>query len=68
MTESSAGRKGFIRLRVYVIREARQELRAGIWRQELRQRPWRNAAYWLPPDALLNLLSYLNPEQLIHSS
>jgi hypothetical protein len=30
---------------------------AGSWRQELMQRPWRNAAYWLTPHRLLSLLS-----------
>ena len=29
-----------------------------IWRQELMQRPLRNAAYWLAPYGLLNLISY----------
>jgi hypothetical protein len=32
--------------------------RAGMLRQELMQRPWRNAAYWLASYGLLNLLSY----------
>jgi hypothetical protein len=32
--------------------------RAGTWRQELRQRPWRDAAYWIASSGLLNLLSY----------
>jgi hypothetical protein len=27
----------------------RKSSRAGIWRQELMQRPWRDAAYWLAP-------------------
>ena len=31
---------------------------AGTWRQELIQRPWRGAAYWLDPHDLLSLLSY----------
>ena len=31
---------------------------AGTWRQELMQRPWKGAAYWLAPRGLLNLLSY----------
>ena len=35
-----------------------QQLKAGIWRQELMQRPWRNAAYWFVPYGFLNLLSY----------
>ena len=35
-----------------------QELKAGTWRQELKQRPWRGAAYWLALHGLLSLLSY----------
>jgi hypothetical protein len=30
---------------------------AGTWRQELRQRPWKGAAYWLALHGLLSLLS-----------
>jgi hypothetical protein len=32
--------------------------RAGTWRQELLQRPWRGAAYWLAFPGLLSLLFY----------
>jgi hypothetical protein len=32
--------------------------RVGTWRQELMQRPWRDAAYWLAPHGFLSLLSY----------
>jgi hypothetical protein len=32
--------------------------RVGIWRQELMQKPWRRAVYWLAPHDLLSLLSY----------
>jgi hypothetical protein len=32
--------------------------RAGTWRQELMQRPWRGAAYWLASPGLLSLLFY----------
>ena len=35
-----------------------QSNRAGTWRHELMQRPWRGAAYWLAPYVLLSLLSY----------
>lgn len=29
------------------LREVNQELKAGSWKQELKQRPWSNTAYWL---------------------
>jgi len=32
----------------------RNSSRAGTWRQELMQRPWRFAAYWLASRALLS--------------
>ena len=37
--------------------------RAGSWRQELMQRPWRGAVYWLVPRGLLSLLSYRTQDQ-----
>jgi hypothetical protein len=37
--------------------------RAGTWRQELMQKPWRDAAYWLTLYGLLNLLSYRTQDQ-----
>jgi len=36
----------------------RNSHRAGTWRQELIQRPWKVAAYWLASPGLLSLLSY----------
>jgi hypothetical protein len=36
----------------------RNSSRAGTWRQEMMQRPWKGAAYWLAPHGLLGLLSY----------
>jgi hypothetical protein len=36
----------------------RNSNKAGTWRQELMQRPWRGAAYWFAPHGLLNLLCY----------
>jgi hypothetical protein len=38
--------------------QGRTSCRAGTWRQELMQRPWRGAAFWLASHGLLNLLSY----------
>ena len=35
-----------------------REVRVGTRRQELIQRLWRSAAYWLVPHGLLSLLSY----------
>ena len=39
----------------------RNSSRAGTWRQELMQRPWRSAAYWLVSPGLLTLLCYPGP-------
>jgi hypothetical protein len=36
----------------------RNSHRAGTWRQELMQRPWKSATYWLASPGLLSLLSY----------
>lgn len=33
-------------------------VRAGIWMQELKQRPWRSAVYWLAPQGLSSHFSY----------
>jgi hypothetical protein len=39
-------------------RQDRNSNRAGNWRQELMQRPWRGAGYWLALHGLFSLLSY----------
>ena len=38
--------------------QGRNSHRAGFWRQELTQRPWRNIPYWLASHGLLSLLSH----------
>lgn len=37
--------------------QGRNSIRAGTWRQELKQGPWRIAVYWLAPHGWLSLLS-----------
>jgi hypothetical protein len=52
------GRKGFKELTLpdHISSEGSQNRdsnRAGTWRQELMQRPWRDAAYWLVPQGFV---------------
>lgn len=42
------------------LREAKAEAQEGTWRQELN--PWRNAASWLVPNSLFNLLSCITQD------
>lgn len=60
----------FIRLIVTVhhLRKPRQELKARIWSQELKQRPQRYAVYWLASHDFLNLLSYTTQDHLGRST
>jgi hypothetical protein len=64
MTKSNLGRKGFIffhgSIEQFNIKssEGRNSNRAGTWRQELMQKPWRGAAYYLAPRSLFSLFSY----------
>jgi hypothetical protein len=62
-TQSKLGREGRVYLvntsvLVFIIKgsQDRNLNRAGTWRQELMQRPWRSAAYWLAQHGLLSLL------------
>jgi hypothetical protein len=59
-------RKGLINLQVTVYHggKLKQEFKAGVWKQELKQRPWRNTAYWLDSHGLLSLLSYTTQAHL----
>jgi hypothetical protein len=60
--EASWGEKDFFSLYFYIVvhhqRKSGQELRAGTWRQELMQRPWRDVTYWIASPGLLSFLSY----------
>lgn len=60
ITKGTYGRKGFSRLMVAVYHEgeSRQELKAGVWRQVLRQRLWKRAAFNLSLHILCRVLSY----------
>jgi hypothetical protein len=44
---------------LFIIKESqdRNSNRAGNWKQELMQRPFRDAGYWLASHGLLSLLS-----------
>jgi hypothetical protein len=39
-------------------RKLRNTSKPGTWNQELKQKPWRNLAYWLALHSLLGLISY----------
>ena len=60
MTKSGLGKKGFIDLESQFPEgsQSSNSDQVGTWRQELMQRPWRGAVYWLAPHDLLSLLSY----------
>jgi hypothetical protein len=58
MTRTTWAGKGLFGLHLQVInrpslRGVRKELKGGIRKKELVQRPWKGAAYWLAPYGLL---------------
>lgn len=60
MTKRNLGEEGiyFSLCVVHHLGNSGQELKAGIWRQELKQRPWRSVTYWLLSHGLFIWLSY----------
>ena len=57
------GGKGLFGLHLHIAvhhqrKSGQKRNRAGTWRKELMQRPWRDVAYWIAPHGLLSLLSY----------
>jgi hypothetical protein len=47
------------------LRKVRARSQAGTWRQELRQQPWRDAAYWLALPGLFCLLCNIPQDHLL---
>jgi hypothetical protein len=58
MTKSKLGRKVFILLIAPYHNSSLEEIRVGIWKQELMQKPRSNSVYWLAHRGLLSLISY----------
>ena len=61
--KASWRRKGLFNLHLTLLfitkgSQDRNSHKAGTWRQEWMQKPWRNAAYWLAPHGLFSLLPY----------
>lgn len=53
-----------VQFAVHHWRKSGQELKAGTWRQELKQRPYRNAAYRLARHGLLSQLGCTSHDHL----
>lgn len=61
MTKRNLGEGGIyfsLQLVVCHLGNSGEELKAGTWRQELKQRPWASVAYWLLSHCLFFWLSY----------
>lgn len=59
-------RKGFFWLMVAAYHEGKsgKELKVGVWRQELKQRPWKSAAFSLALCILFSVLSCSTEDHL----
>jgi hypothetical protein len=45
------------------MREVRARAQISFWKQELKQKPGMNTAYWIAPQSVLSLLFYLAQDQ-----
>jgi hypothetical protein len=68
MTKAIWEEKGFFGLHFHIIvhhwrNSGWNSISARTWRQELTQRPWRGAAYWLDCYGFISQLSYRPPAQ-----
>lgn len=64
ITKNNLGEEGLYSISQFIFwhkRRSGQELKARNWRQKLKQRPWRNAIYWLALHDLLSLLPFVSP-------
>ena len=60
----------YISKALFIIEESqdRNSTWAGTWRQELTEKPWRGAAYWLASSGLLSPLSYRTQDRQTRDS
>lgn len=59
------GRKGFVLLRCSHCSQSSKKVRAEIWRQELKHRPWWIGAYCIASHVLFILLSFATQNALL---
>lgn len=67
-TKSNLGKEegnlSILKLIVHQQWKSGQKLEAGIWKEELKQKIWRNATCWLPPHSMVNLLLYTTQDHV----
>lgn len=67
-TKNNLGRRNHFLFRSYKLKsifKSEQELKAGTWEWELKQKLQRNTAYWLSPHGLLSYLSNTTQAHLL---